>query len=227
MKKLITIFLAALVLHSGFLTAQTKESKSKFSFTKVSRDTKREAKKYIKEGWKVMPGALPIEQQLNSAYSKQVQIKDDGMPLWFVTTGSSVAQTEAAAQMQALEVAKLALVSLLESTMKSVIETDLANNQINAQDAASITKSIQVSSNRVSKKLGYIQPLLNIYKPLGNNTEIKVLIGYNYEMARKLVIDEMKLDLQIETDDVRKRYEKFLNPENYNKGKIENTNDKY
>jgi len=227
MKNLFTIVLTFIALHPGFLAAQTKESENKFTFSRVSRDTKKEAKKYIKEGWRVMPGALPIEQQLNGAYSKQVQTTEDGMPLWFVTSGSSVAQTQAAAQMQALEVAKLALVNLLESSMKSVVETDLANNQINSQDAASITKSIQVSSNKVSKKLGYIQPLLNIYKPSGTNTEIKVLIGYNYEMARKLVLEEMKSELQMETDDVRKRYEKFLNPENYNKGKIENTNDKY
>jgi len=227
MKNLFTIVLTFIALHPGFLAAQTKESENKFTFSRVSRDTKKEAKKYIKEGWRVMPGALPIEQQLNGAYSKQVQTTEDGMPLWFVTSGSSVAQTQAAAQMQALEVAKLALVNLLESSMKSVVETDLANNQINSQDAASITKSIQVSSNKVSKKLGYIQPLLNIYKPSGTNTEIKVLIGYNYEMARKLVLEEMKSELQLETDDVRKRYEKFLNPENYNKGKIENTNDKY
>jgi len=226
MKNLFTIVLTFIALHPGFLAAQTKESENKFTFSRVSRDTKKEAKKYIKEGWRVMPGALPIEQQLNGAYSKQVQTTEDGMPLWFVTSGSSVAQTQAAAQMQALEVAKLALVNLLESSMKSVVETDLANNQINSQDAASITKSIQVSSNKVSKKLGYIQPLLNIYKPSGTNTEIKVLIGYNYEMARKLVLEEMKSELQLETDDVRKRYEKFLNPENYNKGKIENTNDK-
>jgi len=30
------------------------------------------------------------------------------------------------------------------------------------------------------------------------------------------------MELQLETDYVRKRYEKFLNPENYNRGEIHN-----
>ena len=68
--------------------------------------------------------------------------------------------------------------------------------------------------------------MLNISRSVGNNTEVKVLIGYNYEIAKQYILNEMKAELQLETDDVRKRYEKFLNPENFNRGKIENTNDK-
>ena len=48
------------------------------------------------------------------------------------------------------------------------------------------------------------------------------MIGYNYELVRKQILEEMKAELQAETDDVRKRYEKFLNPENYKKGEIKN-----
>ncbi len=204
---------------------QSKEREKKFTFTKVSRDTRKEAKKYEKENWRVMPGTLSIEQQLNNSFKKQVLTDDNGLPQWIVASGSSVAQTQAAAQMQAMEVAKITLVSLLETNMKNVVESDVSNNQINAIDAASITKTIQVSANRVSKKLGYIQPIFNIYRSVGNNTEVKVLIGYNYENAKQFVLNEMKAELQLETDDVRKRYEKFLNPENFNRGKIENTNE--
>jgi hypothetical protein len=65
--------------------------------------------------------------------------------------------------------------------------------------------------------------MLNIYRPVERNTEVKVLIGYSYEVARQNIINEMRAELQLETDDVRKRYEKFLNPENFNRGKIENS----
>jgi len=224
MKRSIGIITAIFFLGSLTGFAQSKEGVKKFTFTKVSRDTRKEAKKYEKENWKVMPGTLPIEQQLNNSYAKQVMTDENGLPQWIVASGSSVAQTQAAAQMQAMEVAKIALVSLLETNMKSVVESDVSNNQINAIDAATITKTIQVSANRVSKKFGYIQPMLNIYRSVGNNTEVKVLIGYNYEIAKQNIINEMKAELQLETDDVRKRYEKFLNPENFNRGKIENTN---
>jgi hypothetical protein len=226
MKKSIAIISVVILFVSLTASAQPKEEKKKFTFTKVSRDTKKEAKKYEKENWRVMPGTLSMEQQLNDSFKMQVMTDDKGLPQWIVASGSSVAQTQAAAQMQAMEVAKITLVSLLETNMKSVVESDVSNNQINAIDAASITKTIQVSANRVSKKLGYIQPMLNISRSVGNNTEVKVLIGYNYEIAKQYILNEMKAELQLETDDVRKRYEKFLNPENFNRGKIENTNDK-
>lgn len=226
MKKSIAIISVVIFFVSLTASAQSKEEKKKFTFTKVSRDTKKEAKKYEKENWRVMPGTLSMEQQLNDSFKMQVMTDDKGLPQWIVASGSSVAQTQAAAQMQAMEVAKITLVSLLETNMKSVVESDVSNNQINAIDAASITKTIQVSANRVSKKLGYIQPMLNISRSVGNNTEVKVLIGYNYEIAKQYILNEMKAELQLETDDIRKRYEKFLNPENFNRGKIENTNDK-
>lgn len=217
------ILSVTLLLSLITLTAGAQQKNTKFTFSKVARDTKKEARKYEKEGWRTNPGTLPIEQQLNAAFAKQVLTDEKGMPQWIVASGSSVAQTHAAAQMQALEIAKNALIGLLETTMKAVVESDVSNNQIDATEAATITKTIQVSANRVSKKLGYVQPMLNIYRPVERNTEVKVLIGYSYEVARQNILNEMRAELQLETDDVRKRYEKFLNPENFNRGKIENT----
>jgi hypothetical protein len=43
-------------------------------------------------------------------------------------------------------------------------------------------------------------------------------------MAKKAMLEEAKLVLQAETEDVRQKYEKYLNPENFNRGDIKNTN---
>lgn len=200
-------------------------AQKKFKFNKVSRDVKKEAKRYDSEGWKVFPGNAPIKQQLDIAFRKLTETDEQGLPKWIIANGASVAQTQAAAEMQATELAKNNLVSLIESNMRAVVESDVSNNQLDKKEAATITKTIQVSSNKVSKKLKLVQPLFKVYREVSNNTEVQIMLGYNYEMVRKQIIDEMKVELQNETDDVRKKYENFLNPENYNKGEINNYKD--
>jgi hypothetical protein len=50
-----------------------------------------------------------------------------------------------------------------------------------------------------------------------------VKIAYNYALARKAILDEMKLEMQNESEDMRNKYESFLNPELYKQGEIKNT----
>jgi hypothetical protein len=206
------------------VNAKVAASKKKFTFVKVSRDVKKEAKRYIAEGWSVFPGNPPINFQLDLAFRRQTELDQEGFPQWIIANGSSVAKTQAAAEMQATELAKNRLVGLVETNMRSVIESDVSNNQLSAQEAVSLTKTIEVSANRVSKRLGRVQPLFKVIrsvKPTGN-TEVQLLIGYNYDLVKKQLLDEAKVELQLETDDVRKRYTKFLNPENFQRGTIRN-----
>jgi hypothetical protein len=203
--------------------AQAQSSKpAKFKFEKVSRDVKKEARRYEKDGYKVFPGNPPMAQQLNNAYSKQAETSEEGFPKWIIANGSSVAQTQAAAEMQSIELAKNNLVGLIETNMRNVVESDVSNNQMDAKNAASVTKTIQVSSNKVAKKLGMVQPMFKVYRSINNNTEVQVMIGYSYEMVRSRILEQMKAELANESEDVRKAHESFLNPEKYNSGQIKN-----
>jgi hypothetical protein len=143
----------------------------------------------------------------------QNEADENGFPKWIVSSGSSVANTQAAAEMQAIELAKSRLVGLVETNFRAVIENTVANNQLDAKDAVSVTKTVEVSANRVAKKLGMIMPVVKIYRNIDKNFEVQVNIAYNYEMARKQMLDEMKMELEKESEDVRKKYEQFLNPD--------------
>ena len=123
----------------------------KFTFHKVNKDIKKEAKKYEKDGWKVEPGNLPLKNQLENSYSKQAEKDESGFPKYIIANGSSVSQTQAAAEMQATEIAKNRLVSLIETQMKDVITSDVSNNQLDNKDAVTLTKTIETSTNTVSK----------------------------------------------------------------------------
>jgi len=216
--------IALTVSMSAHAQAKTEKPK-KFTFNKVTRDIKKEAKKYDKEGWRVEPGNMPIPNQLENSYRKQMETDDAGFPKWITANGSSVAQTQPAAEMQAVEVAKNRLVGLLETHMKDVITTDVSNNQIDAKDAASVTKNIETATNLVQKKLGRVLPLFKIYRQVGNNTEVQVLLAYSYDMVKKQILDEMKQQLQGQTEDQRKKFDKFLSGDYYDRGDVKNATD--
>ena len=172
-----------------------------------------------------MPGKLPISQQLENSFKKQSETDPEGFPAWLVSNGSSVAQTQSAANMQAVELAKVRLVGLIESNMKTIVESNLSNNQLDNKDAVSINKTIEVSSNSVSKKLNRVQIFFEVYRQIGNNTEVQVMIGYNYKQVQDLMLIEMKKELDKETGEIRKKFDKYLDPKTYLKGEITNTNE--
>jgi hypothetical protein len=214
MLKNLSIALSFLMLltTADFLVAQQKNNK-KFRFPRVSRDVKKEAKKLQKEGFKAFVGQPPVSQQLDKSYRMINEADENGFPKWIVSSGSSVANTQAAAEMQAIELAKSRLVGLIETNFRAVIENTVANNQLDAKDAVSVTKSVEVSANRVAKKLGMIMPVVKIYRNVDKNFEVQVNIAYNYEMARKQMLAEMQAELEKESEDVRQKYEQFLNPD--------------
>jgi hypothetical protein len=214
------LFLVAMVAIG--MVQEANAQAQKFKLVKVSRDTKREVKRLEKEGWRNVPGDMPIGEQLNRAWAKEAEVDDEGLPKWVVATGESVAEFQSTAEMQALELAKLNLVRLLESQMRSVVETEQANNRLDAKSAASISKTMEVATNKVSKKLSRVMPIVKMQREVKKSTQMQVKIAYNYALARKAILDEMKLELQDESEDMRAKYDKFLNPEMYKQGDISN-----
>ena len=222
MKKIAIGFLtlALLVSAPAQSFAQAKAAKKevskdkKFRFNRLSRDVKKESKKYEKEGYRPFVGQMPINQQLDKSYRMQNEADESGFPMWIIATGSSVASTQAAADMQAIEIGKGRLVGLIETNYRAVVENTVANDQLSSTEAVTVTKSIEVSANRVSKKLGMIVPVVKIYRMTGDNKyEVQVSLAYNYELARKLMQAELRMEFEKESDDVRKKYEQFLNPD--------------
>jgi hypothetical protein len=198
------MLLTSLIVFSNESFAQ------KFKYPKISGDVKTESKKYEKEGWNNFPGSMPIGQQLNNTFNKQNELDEDGMQKWFFATGVSVGQTLAAAEMQANELAKNNLVQQVESDIKSFTETSLANNQLSKDEAASITKTVSVVTNKVAQKLGRVVPLLKIYRETSNNYEVQVQVGYNIATAKKIMLEEVKKELGADAEMIKEKMNDFL-----------------
>lgn len=168
---------------------------NKFHPIRVSGYVKKEAKKYEKNGWLVFSGALPIEQQLNDSYLKQRE-KVDKNPKWIIANGSAIGETLGSCEMQANEIALINLSSALGTEMRKIANTDLINDQLSKEEVVSISKTITVATNKVAKKIEASTTLFKLYKENKKYYEVQVQIAYNYNNAIKLLLEEIKNNLE-------------------------------
>ena len=176
--------------------------------SKVARD---EAKKLAKAGWETAPGALPIEKQLDRSYLMQFEYDDEMYPKYIMAEGMSVAGNYDAAKMQAMELAKQNLAGQIQTEVTALVENTVANEQMSAEDAATLTRSIAAGKNLISQSIGRTLPVVEIYRTLKNkNKEVLVRIAYNGEMAKKLAKDAIRKQLAKEGEEKQKKLDELL-----------------
>lgn len=192
--KLFKILMAAFLTIScvGFTAnAQRVSSSAKEAASaKVSKEAKAEAKKLTKEGWKVAPGALPLERQLERSYGLQYEFNDENQPKYLFGDGMSTAESYDVAKMQATEIAKQNLASKIESELTAEIKTTVSNNQMSPEEATSLLEILQGSRTVITQSMGRVTPVTEVYRKLKNkNTEVSVRIAYNSETIKKKAKD--------------------------------------
>lgn len=209
MNKLILTF--ALVLTGLFSFAQKTEKEIKKDISSKSiKLARKEAKKLKKEGWDVVPGSLPLEKVLEKSFIKSEEETAKGGKKYIFADGNAVGETKTAAEIQALTVAKLALASQVESNVNALLSANLANQQLNNEDAASITQTLANSKELISAQLGYVEPFFKIYRIPANpkNSEVQIRIFYDVEqslqIAKKVIQKELKDKLKINEEQLNK-----------------------
>ncbi len=158
------------------------------------------AKKMERQGWKTM--SLPIAKQLDRTWMKEMEEETPGIPRYIVAREEATGNTYAAAQSMADNVAKLRIASQVSSSVAALTDVALANNQINATEAASITKTVENAKVIVSQKLGRTFKTLEIYQLLSNgNYRVRVVMFYDMKaavsLAREVMLEELKKDADI------------------------------
>ena len=123
---------------------------------KSSKAARKAVKEYQKEGWKVAPGHLPLEKQLDKSYKMQYEYDDEYNQVYVFGEAVSVAENYDAAKMQATELAKLNLASLIQTEVTAMVEASVANNALPQQEAASITEVVMASKSIISQNIGRI-----------------------------------------------------------------------
>ncbi|MDY3847232.1 MAG: hypothetical protein SOZ58_02765 [Prevotella sp.] len=187
-----------------------KLSKSELN-EKASKDARKEAKKLKKEGWITVPGALPLEKQLDRSYLMQMEYDEDMYPKYLMGEAMSIAQNYDGAKMQALELAKQNLAGQIQTEITALIENSVANNQLEAEEAATVTKSVMASRNLISQSIGRTITVVEAYRNLSNkNKEVMVRIAYNGAMAKAAARKALQDSLVDETEKLHGKLEKLL-----------------
>ena len=190
--------------------ALIKASKSELN-DKASKASRKEAKRLKKEGWTTAPGALPLDKQLDKSYLMQYQFDENMYPKYIMGEGMSVGGNYDAAKMQALELAKQNLAGQIQTEITALIENTVANKQLSAEEAASVTQSVMASKNLISQSIGRTIPVVEAYRTLSNKSkEVLVRIAYNSEMAKEAAKDIVRKDLEQRGDELHGDLDRFL-----------------
>lgn len=224
MKKF-TIFLMSLLVlgaasaqNAGDYKAFIKERKAVQKLVKqerdekVSKESKKMAKKYIKEGWKVTVGTLPLEKQLEKSFTMQYELDmNNSMPKYIRGTGKAISSSYDAAKMQAMADAKVELAGNIQTEVAAIIEERLANQELGKEDAVVVSNAVQVSKQVISQSIGRVITVVECYRELKNkNYEVLVHVYYNGEMAAEAAKKAVREELEKRGNELSRELDELL-----------------
>lgn len=187
-----------------------KASKAELN-VKATKAARKEAKKLTKDGWTSAPGALPIERQLDRSYLMQMEFDENMYPKYLMAEAMSIGGNYDAAKMQAIELAKQNLAGQIQTEVTALIENTVANKQLDAEQAESITQSILAGKTLISQSIGRTITVVEVYRTLPNkNKEVLVRIAYNGDMAKKVAKKAIQEDLEKKGNDLHKKLDELL-----------------
>lgn len=224
-------FILALVALFTFAAIQptfaqkTDKQLKKELHSRADRTARKEARRLAKkEGWKVFPGALPMEKMLEKSYMMQYDTDEDGQPRYITASGNGVGGSRTAAKLAAIETAKNELAGLIETRMAQLISTNIANLQLSTVDAESETKVLASAKNMVAMTLSGVRPIVVLYRDRSSmkkardigrtdrvkkgKVEVQVRLFYSEEnaskVAKKAIKETLKEDLKNNEEDLKK-----------------------
>lgn len=178
---------------------------------KVSKMARKEAKDMKKAGWQTTPGALPIEKQLDKSYMMQYEYDDGMYPKYIMGEAMSVGGNYDGAKMQALELAKQNLAGQIQTEVTALIENTVANEQLNDNDAETVTRSVMAAKNLISQSIGRTIPVVEVYRTLPNKKkEVMVRIAYGGNAAKKVAKEAIRKDLEKRGDNLHQKLDQLL-----------------
>lgn len=191
--------------------AMSRYAKSELN-EKASKSAKKAAKTYVKEGWLVAPGHLPLEKQLDRSYMMQYEFDESGYPKYMMSEAMAIGQNYDAARIQAQELAKLSLAGQLQSEIVALVDNEVSNEQLSQEQAASVTETVMGAKNLISQKIGRVVTVVECYreKP-GKNKEVRVMIAYNTAMAMEAAKNAVRDELKKKGDEIHEKLDGLLN----------------
>lgn len=173
-----------------------KQSKKQLK-KRSTKTARQEMKQFKKEGWKTAPGAMPMDKQLDKSYAIQQQYNGNFESVYLIGQAISVARTYDAARIQAVELAKMELAGMIESTIATVTENAIGNKQISTEEAISIVGMVQKTRSQVMQHLGKVIMVMELYRDTDMGKEVLVRIAYDTNKSKKEAIEAIREQLDL------------------------------
>ncbi|GAB4425223.1 MAG: hypothetical protein OHK0039_42840 [Bacteroidia bacterium] len=166
---------------------------------RAEREARQEAKRLEKEGFMIFPGSLPMDKQLQFVWMQQYRVNDDGSPRYIFADGNGVGKTQTAAEMQAMEAAKLQLAGQISNEVNQIIEAKIANDQLTRETGNSLSKFVAGSKNYIIQQLSFVKPGFKIYRNVGKQ-DMEVAVKLYYSVEEALAAAQAALEAKIRAD---------------------------
>ena len=183
----------------------TKMTQSELN-KKASKNARKQAKEFKKQGWVTLPDGLPIEKQFDRSWNMQVELDENLMPKYYMGVAMSIGENYDAARMQAIELAKMEIAKQVGQEMTALIKTANINGQLPAAQAASLTQTIEESMSLISQSIGRTQTIVDLYRENTNkNKEVYVRVFYSSAMAMQVAKSVIREELKKKGEDLEKQ----------------------
>lgn len=213
MKTMIKVFVCSLALlfAGSAVNAQSSDKQLKKDLkAKVEKDCRKTAKKLEKEGWKVMPGKLPLERQIQDSRFAELDKDKNGEKLYFTGTHQSIGGNYSAAKKIADDRARMELAEHISSTLSELIKGKLSNTDYGEKDIEVIDEFVSANKNLVSVALQGVFPVLEIYREKDDKVEVQVMVKTNAADALKLAKKAYRDKLYQQSADLAKELDAIL-----------------
>lgn len=196
-KFIFTLMLLTLFVAAPAMAQQTSKELKKELKSKASKDIRKEAKAYEKEGWRSVAGSLPLAKQLEQAQMAAIEKDEEGLNRYYLGRGKGVGGNYRAAKAVAFNQAKVDLVAAVMADVASTEVNDMTNEDLGEGDVLS-TEDMTINSKVVSSfPIKDIITVVEIYRELSRGR-------YEVEMTVKMEAADAKKRAKIFLNDQRK-----------------------
>lgn len=213
MKTMLKVFTCSLVLLFAFSTVNAQSSSKQLKKdlkAKVEKDCRKTAKQLEKDGWKVMPGKLPLERQIQDSRYAELDKDKNGEKLYFTGTHKSVGGNYSAAKKIADDRARMELAEHVSSTISELVKGKLSNTDYGEKDIEVIDEFVSANKNLVSVALQGVFPVLEIYREKDNKVEVQVMVKTNAAEALKIAKKAYRDKLYQQSEQLAKELDEIL-----------------
>ena len=212
--KIRNFILAALAISFSFFVTEaqgaTKEEKKALT-EKVVKQCRKDAKKMEKEGWKIIPGKLPLERQLERSQLAQLKTTDKGESFYFIGSANVKGGNYTIAKQMADNNAKAEIVRNISEAIASKMTQEFANLDLGEDEMEMNKEFIAATKAVASLTLQGVEYLTEIYREVSNGVvEAQVVVAVPQEKAYQSAKEVIKSELKAKSSQYLKDLDKVL-----------------